>query len=75
VIEDETFGFFSVGTTASLPLAFVPECYGKWTASAGVTYYYLGEGTDDFNTAPRGGSVREANNSEWVFSGGLIVVF
>jgi hypothetical protein len=75
VVEDEAFGYVSIGTTASLPLAFVPECYGKWTASAGVTWYYLGDGTEDFNTAPRGGAVRDANNSEWVFSGGLIVAF
>ncbi len=75
LIEDESFGFVSGGVTLSYGLAFIPECYGKWTVSAGYTYYYLGDGTKDFNTAPRGGLVRDSNESEHVFSGGLMVAF
>ena len=56
-------------------LDFVPECYGKWAVTGGVTYYYLGEGTSDFNTAARGGAVRDFKNNEWVFSGGLVLNF
>lgn len=74
-IEDEAFGYFSAGVVASLPLSFIPECYGTWTVNAGATYYYLGDGTSDFNTAPRGGAVRDADEHEWVFSGGLTVAF
>lgn len=74
-IDDESFGFVSAGLIASMPLAFIPECYGTWTVNAGATYYYLGEGTSDFNTAARGGAVREANEHEFVFSGGLTIAF
>lgn len=75
LIEDESFGFVSGGVAVSYPLAFIPECYGKWTASAGYTFYYLGDGTSDFNTSARGGAVRDGNDTEHVFSGGLMVAF
>lgn len=74
-IDNEGFGFVSAGVVASMPLAFIPECYGTWTVNAGATYYYLGDGTSDFNTAPRGGLVRDADEHEWVFSGGLTIAF
>ena len=74
-VEDEAFGFFSAGVTASYTLKFIPECYGTWVATAGYTYYYLGEGTADFNTIERGGTVRDGNHNEHVFSGGLSVAF
>jgi hypothetical protein len=74
-VTDEAFGFFSAGVTASYTLKFIPECYGTWTATAGYTYYYLGEGTSDFNTVQRGGEVRDGNSNEHVFSGGLMVAF
>ena len=70
---DEGFGFVSGGVTLSYALAFIPECYGKWTASAGYTYYYLGEALNDFNTGP--GRIRDANDTEHVFSGGLGIAF
>jgi hypothetical protein len=75
LVEDESFGFLSAGVALSYPLEFMPECMGKWTVSAGYTYYYLGDGTKDFNTAPRGGVVRDDNEHEHVFSGGLTVAF
>jgi hypothetical protein len=74
-IHDEAFGFFSAGAQVSYPLAFVPECLGTWTVTAGYTYYYLGAGTSDFNTASRGGTVRDFKNNEHVFSGGLVIAF
>jgi hypothetical protein len=74
-IDDESFGFFSAGVTAAYTLKFVPECYGTWTVNAGYTYYYLGQGTSDFNTEARGGAVRDGKDSEHVFSGGLSVAF
>lgn len=74
-VEDEAFGFVSAGVTVSYALAFIPECYGKWTASAGYTYYYLGDGTSDFNTAERGGAVRDYSEHEHVFSGGIMLAF
>jgi hypothetical protein len=74
-IDNESFGFFSAGVTASYNLAFIPECYGTWTVTAGYTYYYLGAGTSDFNTRSRGGAVRDFANNEHVFSGGLVIAF
>ncbi|MCE9609969.1 MAG: hypothetical protein K8R23_07140 [Chthoniobacter sp.] len=74
-LDNEAFGYVSAGVTASYAMKFVPECYGAWTATAGYTYYYLGEGTSDFNTAPRGGAVRDENHNEHIFSGGLSVAF
>lgn len=73
--ENEGFGFVSAGVTLSYQLKFIPECYGTWTATAGYTYYYLGDGTADFNTARRAGEVRDFNHNEHVFSGGLSLAF
>ena len=75
VVSNESFGYFSAGVVLSIPLKFVPECYGTWTVSGSATYYYLGDGTSDFNTAPRGGAVRDYSENEWVFGGGLTVAF
>jgi hypothetical protein len=75
LIEDESFGFVTGGVSLSYALSFVPECLGKWTASAGYAYYYLGDGTSDFNTAERGGLVRDHREHEHIFSGGLVVAF
>ena len=47
--DDESLGFASVGLKASVPLAFMPARFGAWSASAGVYYYYYGDGVDDFN--------------------------
>ncbi len=78
-IEDEWFGFVSGGVSLAynIPDSVIPTCFGKWTATAGYTYYFLGEGTRDFNTPQRGGSVRsgDSDEHEHVFSGGLSVAF
>lgn len=76
-VEDEFFGFVSGGANAAYAMKFIPECYGSWTVTAGYTYYYLGQGTRDFNTPIRGGAVRgdESKEHEHVFSGGLVVAF
>ena len=74
-IDDEAFGYFTAGVTASYALAFIPECYGKWTASAGYAYYYMGDGTSDFNTQERGGAVRDNKENEHVFSAGISLAF
>ena len=74
-VEDETFGFVSGGVNVAYNLAFIPECYGTWTVNANATYYYMGEGTRDFNTRERGGSVRDNREHEFIFGGGLMVAF
>lgn len=65
------FGFISGGIDAAYALNFVPECLGKWTIHSGVTYYYLGNGSNAFAPAT-GGNI---NSSQWVFGGGLKVAF
>ena len=76
-LDDEWFGYVSGGVNVAYAMKFIPECYGTWTATAGYTFYELGEGTSDFNTPQRGGSVRDdsAADHEHVFSGGLSVAF
>jgi len=44
---DETFGYFATGLQISVPLSFIPECYGKWTFSGGYTWYLLGDNVAD----------------------------
>jgi hypothetical protein len=36
------FGYFAIGGSVSVPLAFIPSCYGNWTTSLSGTYYRLG---------------------------------
>ena len=74
-IEDESFGFVTGGVILAYSMKFIPECYGTWTLSGQYSYYYLGEGTRDFNTAARGGLVRDNDEHEHVFSGGLVIAF
>jgi hypothetical protein len=40
-VDDDFLGFVQVGVTAGLPLAFIPEKYGDWEASAGVHALFL----------------------------------
>ena len=47
--NDDTFGYFSGGLKFGVPLAFIPEDYGTWSATAGVTFLVLGKNTGDLN--------------------------
>lgn len=47
--HDDTFGFFSGGVTASVPLAFIPPAFGTWQIRGGVTFLALGGNTKDVN--------------------------
>jgi hypothetical protein len=47
VDDDSTFGYVSVGTFLSMPLAFVPG--GDWSISAGATFLWLGETAEFIN--------------------------
>jgi len=70
--EDNTgFGYFSAGVDTSVALGFIPENYGKWAVSAGVTYYYLNGSLATYNVP----NTRSAGHNEFVFSGGLSVSF
>lgn len=46
---DDTFGFFSFGLSASVPLAFIPQAYGAWSANAGINVLVLGDNLKEAN--------------------------
>ena len=42
--DDEAFGGVSIGAVLSTPLtSIIPTAYGEWSASLGLTYYYLND--------------------------------
>ncbi len=63
----ETFGYASAGLQASVPLSFVPECYGKWSFSGGYTYYYLGDNVKN--------ATATGHQSQHVLQGGVGLTF
>jgi len=69
-LENKSFGFFSGGVSASIPLAFIPTQYGTWSFTAGATYYYLPQQTawvyDATNTIDK---------NRFVFNGGIGATF
>ena len=67
----DDYGYFSAGINASVPLAFVPECYGSWTLSSGVTYYNLGDNA----AAASAPAITNGDNDQFVFSGSIGLAF
>ena len=48
--DDELFGGFRVGVAAGVPLTFLNTAgYGTWSLSGNVSYWYYGDGVQDFN--------------------------
>src|SRR6185436_14290095 len=47
--NEDTFGYFSSGVKLSIPLAFIPEDYGSWSASGGVQVLAFGNNTRKLN--------------------------
>jgi hypothetical protein len=45
--DGNAFGYATGGVQLSIPLSFIPECYGKWTLSGGYSYYRLGADVAD----------------------------
>lgn len=41
VNPDGNVGVFSASANATVPLNFIPGRYGNWSATVGVTYFYL----------------------------------
>ncbi len=66
------FGFVSAGVTLSVPLAFVPKQIGSWTASAGYTFYYIGQTVAELSPVSVKGPTDEAQH---VFQATLGVTF
>ena len=51
--SDDTFGYFSGGVTATVPLAFIPPGFGKWLIKGGVQVLYLGDNLKTINDGDR----------------------
>jgi hypothetical protein len=41
--HNQTFGFFSFGANAGVPLAFIPDDYGEWSANLGINVLVLSQ--------------------------------
>ena len=67
----DDFGFFSAGLNASVPLAFVPACYGSWTYTTGVTYILEGKNA----AAASAPAVTNGDRNQFVFSGAIGLTF
>ena len=67
----DDFGFFAAGVNASVPLAFVPSCYGSWTYTTGVTYYLLGKNAAVATTP----AITNGDRNQFVFSGAIGLTF
>lgn len=67
----EDYGYFSAGVTAAVPLAFVPSCYGTWTATAGFTYWNLGDNAAHASSP----AINDGGTSQYVFSGSIGLTF
>jgi hypothetical protein len=55
--EDETFGFFSLAGTVTLPFSSEPTRFGTWNVHGGVEYLRLGERNQGFGENQVIGSV------------------
>jgi len=66
------FGYFTTGLNASVPVAFIPSCYGAWTVTTGFNYYRLG--TDAANYSA-GSVTGNRVQDQFVFSGGVGLTF
>ena len=51
--NDSTFGFFTGGLAASMPLKFIPAAFGNWQARASVMWLQL---NDNLKTVNNGDS-------------------
>jgi len=72
---NESYGFLSAGVTATYALKFIPECFGAWTLNAGYTYVNLGQGTDYVYSKTQGGTIRNNQDNEHIFQGGISIAF
>ena len=51
--NDDTFGVFSAGVKASVPLAFIPAAFGKWQVRGSVVWYHFGDNLTTVNRNDR----------------------
>jgi hypothetical protein len=67
----DNFGYFSAGAQLSVPMAFIPSCYGTWTFTTGYTYYYLGNALQQFSAGNEG----DGHHSQNVYQGAIGLTF
>ena len=74
---DNIYGYFTTGVNVSVPLAFIPTCYGAWTTNAGFNYYNIGNSAAAYSGSGANGVVGATNgsNNQYVFSGGIGMTF
>lgn len=51
--NDDTFGVFSAGLKAGIPLKFIPAAFGNWQARGSVLWYHFGDNTTRVNRGDR----------------------
>jgi len=68
---NNNFGYFQVGPSVSVPLAFIPSGFGSWTLTAAYTYEYAGTTVREATVAAGGSGA----NSRNIFSGALGCTF
>jgi hypothetical protein len=79
--KNNNFGYFQVGPSISVPLAFIPSGFGSWTFTAAYAYEYVGTTIREFEATPAAlggggaGKLDGAANSRNIFSGAIGVTF
>ena len=70
--KNETFGYLSAGAQISAPFKFIDALVGgTWSGTAGVAYYYYGDGTHFFNVS----NVGYTDRNDVIGSFGLLCKF
>jgi hypothetical protein len=47
--DEDTFGYVTLGVDAGVPLAFIPEDFGSWSATLGLDVFFLSDRLEDVN--------------------------
>jgi len=63
--DDESFGYFTAGLAASVPLP-APEGFGDWTFNVGIDYLLLGDSNKALNAG---------EDNEWIIHSGISFEF
>ena len=71
ISTDDTFGFFSIAGTVSIPFTAMPTKFGTWNVHGGVEYQRLGErnglALDAISDSPTG----EPEKNQYIFTVGI----
>lgn len=70
--DDDTFGYFSGGVTAGVPLAFIPASYGSWQLKGGIQFLFLG---DNLRAANRAQDDRHQDGFEAIGTVGISLAY